>query len=209
MNENKIEKLQWQQDFNSLSNLVNEWDPVGLVSDGSPIDEYDCLTNSFLSLLYKQKSEEELITFLSNELKTHFGYEISSENFELQGFVHRSTTWFGIRNLKNNELASVKTILENELKEITNFNNAHGISNSNILDHLVEPFKIDVCSHVENTKPFPMWIILQEDKDPHMGYVIAYDLEDYMWALATYIPKEENYMLMFECYTLLETIEAM
>ncbi len=53
-------KLKYENDFNKNRQHVNEFDPVGLIKSGAPIDEYDCITNKILSKLYSKTPREEI-----------------------------------------------------------------------------------------------------------------------------------------------------
>ncbi len=37
-------KSKYKKDFAALTELVNAFDPCGLIKVGAPLDEYDCLT---------------------------------------------------------------------------------------------------------------------------------------------------------------------
>jgi len=42
-------KSKYKKDFATLTELVNDFDPCGLIKSGASIDEYDCLTQQLLS----------------------------------------------------------------------------------------------------------------------------------------------------------------
>ncbi|MEN6412500.1 MAG: hypothetical protein ABFC84_07025 [Veillonellales bacterium] len=64
--------------YKELEKIVNEWDPVGLISGGAPEDEYDCLTMQILFLLHEGKDTEEIQGFIIDELDEHFGYGVTN-----------------------------------------------------------------------------------------------------------------------------------
>jgi hypothetical protein len=56
-----------------MAQLVNAFDPCGLIKSGAPADEYDCLTDKLLSKVYKRKSRQEVEEFILHEIEHHFG----------------------------------------------------------------------------------------------------------------------------------------
>ena len=76
---NKLKKhktdLKWKfkQDFNQVQKFVNEFDFCGLIYEGAPIDEYDCLTHQLLSAVYNDKTRTEIKDLILHEIEHHFG----------------------------------------------------------------------------------------------------------------------------------------
>lgn len=62
----------------ALRDLLNAWDPIGVVADGGPQDEYDCLIAPMLDELDAGAGPAGLVAFLRHELDEHFG--LSPEN---------------------------------------------------------------------------------------------------------------------------------
>lgn len=59
-----------------LKQLLNEWDPIGVLPfEGGPKDEYDCFSDPIISLLHKGKNKKEIIAFLNKHLKEHVGLD--------------------------------------------------------------------------------------------------------------------------------------
>ncbi len=56
--------------------LVNNWDPCFLIGNGAPIDEYDALTNKFLSGVINNMNSETLISDIVNLLDNYYGTHI-------------------------------------------------------------------------------------------------------------------------------------
>ena len=52
---------------------VNEWDPIGLVSMGSPLDEYDCISMHLIGMLSRNARDSEIHRWLEAEIPEHFG----------------------------------------------------------------------------------------------------------------------------------------
>lgn len=57
----------------ALRDLLNAWDPIGVVADGGPQDEYDCLIAPMLDELSSGAGPAGLAAFLRRELDEHFG----------------------------------------------------------------------------------------------------------------------------------------
>lgn len=66
-------KQKYKADFATLTELVNSFDPCGLISGGAPSDEYDCLTQQLLSSVYSRKAREEMKELILHEIEHHFG----------------------------------------------------------------------------------------------------------------------------------------
>ena len=71
-------KNKYKLDFGQVRTHVNEFDPCGLIGLGSPIDEYDYLTNKILSLVYRGESRDNIKTTILFVLEDHFGEDIKS-----------------------------------------------------------------------------------------------------------------------------------
>lgn len=84
-NKEKQLKGQLKQDFKELTLIVNEWDPMSLISGGAPDDEYESLTISLLSQLYQEKNSLELGEFIVGELKEEFELDINNLKEEYKG----------------------------------------------------------------------------------------------------------------------------
>jgi hypothetical protein len=53
--------------------LINEFDPCSLIRSGAPDDEYDCLADKLILMLFDKKNKEEMKKIILSELKIHFG----------------------------------------------------------------------------------------------------------------------------------------
>jgi hypothetical protein len=62
-----------KQRFAELRDLVNEWDPIGLIEAGAPRDEYECLVGPILRRLEAQNPVHEIAGFLDHQMVEHFG----------------------------------------------------------------------------------------------------------------------------------------
>lgn len=103
MRENdKCSQKVYNTDFEVLTRLVNEWDPIGLIRGGAPEDEYDCLVTKILSKLYSGIESHNLEDFLKVELNEHFGYSVSKSNKTLLIFCVKVYHWFNNERDKKN-----------------------------------------------------------------------------------------------------------
>ena len=59
----------------ALRELLNAWDPIGVVRGGGPEDEYDCLITPMLDHLDGGAESPEVAAFLRFELEDHFGLD--------------------------------------------------------------------------------------------------------------------------------------
>lgn len=59
----------------ALRELLNAWDPIGVIEHGAPYDEYDCLIAPILDQLERSAEPPELAAFLRIELEDHFGLD--------------------------------------------------------------------------------------------------------------------------------------
>ncbi len=59
----------------ALRELLNAWDPIGIIEHGAPHDEYDCLIAPILDQLEDGAEPPELAAFLRFELVDHFGLD--------------------------------------------------------------------------------------------------------------------------------------
>ncbi len=69
----KALKQKYKTDFATLTELVNSFDPCGLISSGAPSDEYDCLTQQLLSFVYSNKTRDEMKELILHEVEHHYG----------------------------------------------------------------------------------------------------------------------------------------
>jgi hypothetical protein len=77
--------------FAELRDLVNEWDPIGLINTGAPEDEYDCLVGPILRRLEAETSVHEIAAFLDHEMVEHFG--VSGVTGSL-AFAVKAQAWY-------------------------------------------------------------------------------------------------------------------
>jgi hypothetical protein len=96
-------KKQYNKDFEKLREMMNDWDPMALISLGCPEDEYDEYTNRVLSILYRYKGNpnegrdklNDYLKLFEEDIKE---MEMSSNGefspLDVMGFTERITNWF-------------------------------------------------------------------------------------------------------------------
>ena len=89
----RLEKHDLRQRWAELRSLVNEWDPIGLIEDGAPVDEYECVVGPLLRMLEERAPQAEIAAFLGAEFDEHFGVPIA----DAQVFAARAASWYEAR----------------------------------------------------------------------------------------------------------------
>ncbi len=89
----RIEKHELRQRWGELRALVNEWDPVGLIGAGAPLDEYECVVGPLLRMLEERAQEAEIAAFLGTEFDEHFGVPVA----DARVFAGRAASWYKTR----------------------------------------------------------------------------------------------------------------
>jgi hypothetical protein len=87
-----LDKSRMRQRGRELRALLNEWDPIGVVADGGPTDEYDCLLWPLMRLLEQDATPRDIASFLKGELKGHFG--LGPFVRRPMAFAERAKAWF-------------------------------------------------------------------------------------------------------------------
>jgi hypothetical protein len=59
----------------AVADRIVEWDPIGLIGIGAPLDEYDCLIAPVLGGLKEGLSPRELAAALDSFIESHFEVE--------------------------------------------------------------------------------------------------------------------------------------
>lgn len=59
----------------AVRDVLNAWDPIGVIEDGVPADEYDCLIAPVLQRLAAGADAAGIAAFLRSELAGHFGLD--------------------------------------------------------------------------------------------------------------------------------------
>jgi hypothetical protein len=80
-----------------LQDLIDEWDPVGLLQIGAPKDEYDCLVGPILLHLERGDSPAQLAAWLQSYIADHF--EMSAP--DALPFAQKARAWHDAQPAKS------------------------------------------------------------------------------------------------------------
>ena len=72
-----------------MTMMINEWDPLGLIGMGCPLDEYDCVVGDVLRALERGQAADTLARSLAAEIIEHFG----SAPSDVGPFAERAVLW--------------------------------------------------------------------------------------------------------------------
>ncbi len=70
----KVLKYKYKTEFAIMTELVNAFDPCGLIEMGAPSDEYDGLTEKLLSCVYNKMIIPEIKEYVLHEIQCYFEY---------------------------------------------------------------------------------------------------------------------------------------
>jgi len=76
---NKELNSKYKNDFVTLTELINDFDPCGLIKGGAPLDEYHCLTQQLLSYIYNNKTRQEIKDLIIHEVDEQFGMPVEKK----------------------------------------------------------------------------------------------------------------------------------
>ena len=88
------------------------------------------------------------------------------------------------------------------------FENFHGITPANVRSFLVPPYEATVDPDDCENAPRPMWVVLQERRDPAEGYVVVFDPSDSSWGVAEQAANQE-FLLVVSGSSLQEALRGM
>ena len=92
----RLTREQLRQRSAELRDLINEWDPIGVMDDPAwPRDEYDCLVGPVLRHLEAGHTRDMMIDYLTRELSDHFGLDPAA--IRPHDFVERAAAWYSDR----------------------------------------------------------------------------------------------------------------
>lgn len=79
-----------------LREMVNRWDPIGVMSDPEwPRDEYECLVGPLLRRLEVRTAPDAIAKFLHHEVTQHFGLGIALA--PCAAWAAEAVAWYEIR----------------------------------------------------------------------------------------------------------------
>ncbi len=102
----------------------------------------------------------------------------------------------------------IKNIFENELLKREVFSNFHGITQENVHSFAVEPYSALVEPDDCKNPPRDMWIVMQENKNNIIGYLIAYDHSFNQWGVVEHL-KDNSFILVCCGDSLSEVLSGM
>lgn len=79
-------KNAYKNQYELVKNLINKFDPCGLIQAGAPDDEYDCLTTELISLVFKGTTIERIKKLIVDEMRDHFGVDLPTKEPYLSKF---------------------------------------------------------------------------------------------------------------------------
>ena len=91
-----ITKEQSRARWRELRNLVNDWDPVHLISEGAPEDEYECVVGPLIRLFEQSSPSGNIASFLECEFEEHFGVP----GVDATAFAETASAWYRARWLE-------------------------------------------------------------------------------------------------------------
>jgi hypothetical protein len=90
--ERTLDKEAMRRRGRELRALLNEWDPIGVIGEHGPDDEYDCLLWPLMRLLEGGASVRDLTDYLQQEFTDHFGLSAAPQG-SLQ-FAEQAKCWY-------------------------------------------------------------------------------------------------------------------
>lgn len=92
----RLSRAELRQRHRELRDLVNEWDPIGVMDDPTwPRDEYECLVGPLLRRLEAGATADEVAAYLHAELTGHFG--LSTPLTQCREWAAAATAWYRAR----------------------------------------------------------------------------------------------------------------
>jgi len=86
----RLEKHELRRRWSELRELVNAWDPIGVIGIGAPLDEYDCLIGPLLRMLESGESDKAIVAYLHREGTEHFGVVLHNAD----AFAVQAKDWY-------------------------------------------------------------------------------------------------------------------
>jgi hypothetical protein len=76
-----------------MTEMVNAWDPIGLIEMGAPPDEYDCVVGDVMRALERKDSPQQMALYLEAHITDHFG----SIPRDPLPFATQAVSWYAAR----------------------------------------------------------------------------------------------------------------
>jgi hypothetical protein len=85
-----LDKASARRRWAEARDLLNEWDPIGVISLGFPPDEYECIVGPLLRLTESNATPHDIAAYLEGEASGHFGTTFSGA----LEFARKFKGWF-------------------------------------------------------------------------------------------------------------------
>ena len=89
----RLERAQSRQRWRELRDMVNAWDPVGLMAIGAPPDEYEDIVSEVLRALERRESAQQLAASLTGYIPAQYG----SGPRDPSAFAAQAVEWYESR----------------------------------------------------------------------------------------------------------------
>jgi hypothetical protein len=86
----RLTAQQLRERYSELRDIVNEWDPVDLIADGAPVEEYDCLVGPVLRRLEEHQPASAIAEYLMEAFGDHFGVPLRDPG----NCAQRAIAWY-------------------------------------------------------------------------------------------------------------------
>jgi hypothetical protein len=106
------------------------------------------------------------------------------------------------------DISAIKNVVKVELARGESFTNFHGITPATICSFLVEPFTVRTDPDDSESQPRDMWVVLQEQCTPTLGYVVVYDPTSNKWGVAENA-SDASYTLVVSASSLAGALNSM
>jgi len=92
----RLNRAELRVRFRELRDLVNAWDPIGVMADPDwPRDEYECVVGPLLRQLEEEAPVKEIAAFLHHEFTDHFGLNVSRKS--TRAWAEAAVNWYAQR----------------------------------------------------------------------------------------------------------------
>ncbi len=85
----RLERAQSRQRWRELRDMVNAWDPVGLMAMGAPPDEYEDIVTEVLRALERREGADQLAASLTRYVPAQYGSGLR----EPSAFARQAVDW--------------------------------------------------------------------------------------------------------------------
>ncbi|NJC87409.1 MAG: hypothetical protein FIB02_02585 [Desulfuromonas sp.] len=86
-----LAEVEAREQWCHLLDLINQWDPIGLIALGCPDDEYECLAVEIMQMLDAGATAQHLAAEMAIHLPEHFGATVKRDG---HGFFPAMIAWY-------------------------------------------------------------------------------------------------------------------